>query len=554
MSSPVTANPALIRTAPTDLAWRVIGLVNLYRLLIASSLLIAGRFAGPRETLGVVHSLGLLVTCAAYFAAGVGLVVMRRERWPNLRILALTHAVVDSCAIGCLLWAAGGVSSGLGILIVLPIGAMALLAVNLDAFFMAAIATLALLLQQTATQLSGIGNTLDFILAGVLGAVLFLVALAVRPLSAQLRESEALVRRQEVDLANLAQLSQYIVQHLRESILVVDAGDRIRLINESAAGLLGDSQAWPGALLGEASPRLLYLLSTWRQRTEVSAAGAGQFAAADGARIVQPHFAALGAGEPSPVLIFLEDTSLVDEKVQQSKLAALGRLSASIAHEIRNPVGAMSHAAQLLAESPALSPEDARLTQIIQGNGERVSRIIENVLQFSRRGTSKPERLQLRTWLAGFHDEFCATLQLPPERLQISAAADVGDAAIEVRVDPTQLQQVVWNLCQNAATHGAGDAAALPAADSVVELRYGRLASNARPYLEIADRGPGIAAEDAERVFEPFFTRSPSGTGLGLFLARELAQTNGATLLHESRAGGGSLFRLVFTDPGRWET
>lgn len=555
MSSPATASPLPASTGPSDLAWRVIGLVNLYRLLVATSLLIAGQFAGMRETLGIIHPFGLQLVCVAYFCAGVALVLMRRERWPNLRVLALTHALVDSLAIGGVLWAAGGVSSGLGILIVLPIGAMALLAVNLDAFFMAALATLVLLLQETASLLTGHSSTYNYILAGVLGAVLFLVALAVRPLAAQLRESEALVRRQEVDLANLAQLSQYIVQHLRESILVVDAGDRIRLINESAAALLGDSQAWPGALLGEASPRLLYLLSTWRQRTEASATGAGQFAAADGARVVQPHFAALGAGEPGPVLIFLEDTSLLAEKVQQSKLAALGRLSASIAHEIRNPVGAMSHAAQLLAESPGITPEDGRLTQIIQGNAERVSRIIENVLQYSRRGSSKPERLQLKSWLEDFRAEFCATLQLPPERLQIAAVGEQAGGEIEVRVDPTQLQQVVWNLCQNAATHGiTPDAEPHAATGNVVELRYGRLANNARPFLEIADRGPGIAAEDAERVFEPFFTRSPQGTGLGLFLARELAQTNGATLLHEARVGGGSLFRLVFTDPGRWES
>jgi two-component system sensor histidine kinase PilS (NtrC family) len=91
---------------------------------------------------------------------------------------------------------------------------------------------------------------------------------------------------------------------------------------------------------------------------------------------------------------------------------------------------------------------------------------------------------------------------LPPARLQIIAAADTGDGLLEIRVDPTQLQQVVWNLCQNASTHGAaGDTGA-----DTVELRYGRLASTARPYLEIADRGPGIAAEDTERVFEPFFT------------------------------------------------
>jgi two-component system sensor histidine kinase PilS (NtrC family) len=73
-----------------------------------------------------------------------------------------------------------------------------------------------------------------------------------------------------------------------------------------------------------------------------------------------------------------------------------------------------------------------------------------------------------------------------------------------------------------------------------------------RPYLEIADRGPGVAAENHERIFEPFFTSGHGGSGLGLFLARELAQTNGATLLYEPRAGGGSIFRLVFADPHRW--
>jgi two-component system sensor histidine kinase PilS (NtrC family) len=117
---------------------------------------------------------------------------------------------------------------------------------------------------------------------------------------------------------------------------------------------------------------------------------------------------------------------------------------------------------------------------------------------------------------------------------------------IEVHVDPSQLRQVVWNLCENAITHGS-TANAL-----VVDLRFGRLATNGRPYLEVVDRGPGIAREDVERVFEPFFTKAARGTGLGLFLARELAQTNGATLLHESPPEGGSLFRLVFTDPARW--
>ena len=100
--------------------------------------------------------------------------------------------------------------------------------------------------------------------------------------------------------------------------------------------------------------------------------------------------------------MFLEDTELLAAKIQQSKLAGLGRLSASIAHEIRNPVGAMSHAAQLLAESTSLSDEDKRLTEIVRTNGDRVRQIIENVMSMARRENSRPERLVLATWLARF--------------------------------------------------------------------------------------------------------------------------------------------------------
>jgi len=386
----------------------------------------------------------------------------------------------------------------------------------------------------------------DYITAGVFGAVLFLVALATWPVANRLRESEALVRRQEVDLANLAQLSQYIVQHLRESLLVVDASDRIRLINESAAEILGDQNAYPDALIGEASPRLLYQLESWRQRT--GTAGAVRppeptFAAADGARLIRAHFAPLGTSHPGPVLIFLEDTSLMEERVQQSKLAALGRLSASIAHEIRNPVGAMSHAGQLLGESSHLTGDDRRLTEIIRTNADRVSAIIDNVQRLSRREPARLESLPLAAWTQEFHQEFCQTMQWPPARLALSSAS----AEVEVRVDPDQLRQIIWNLCENALKHAVGDSP-----EQCVELRYGRMSGSDRPFLEVADRGRGVEPEHAERIFEPFFSVG-RGTGLGLFLARELAQTNGATLLYEPRLGGGSVFRVVFADPRRWE-
>src|SRR6185295_1150354 len=210
-----------------------------------------------------------------------------------------------------------------------------------------------------------------------------------------------------------------------------------------AAQMLGDRSAYPGALLGEASPRLLYLLETWRT-TPGGPVDPGQaFVAADGGRLVRPHFAPLGGVSPTPVLIFLEDMSLIEEKAQQAKLAALGRLSASIAHEIRNPVGAMSHAGQLLGESEQLSPQDKRLTEIIRGNADRVSTIINNVLQLSKREETRFERLSLSLWIEEFREEFCETMQLRRDCLRVEGET----VEIEVRADPTQLHQVVWNLC-----------------------------------------------------------------------------------------------------------
>ena len=544
--------PATAATSPTasaDIAWRVVGLLNLYRVLVPVVLLGALWLSGQPVTM--VPRPGLFIAaCMLYLTAAVLLIIARRLRWSTLRLVALVNASVDSAAIGLILYASGGVASGFGILLVLPVLAMATLAKHRDALLIAAMAALAVLVAQFLVGLSAPVHFADYTTAGVLGVVLFAIAVLAWPLANSIRESEATLRRQEVDLANLAQLSQYIVQHLRESILVVDDQERIRLINESAARMLGDDKAYPDALLGESSPRLLYLLERWRQSsgdTGIFPTLEQTFVGADGAQVIRAHFAPLGASTPPPVLVFLEDTSLITEKVQQSKLAALGRLSASIAHEIRNPVGAMSHAGQLLAESPHLEAQDRRLTEIIRNNAERVSGIIDSVLRLSRREEARLERLPLQTWSEEFCEEFGETMQWPRERLQVNGPT----TEIEVRFDPSQLRQIVWNLCENAMRYAYPNQKS-PGAGGAIEMRCGRLTSNGRPFLEVADRGPGVAAEHIDRIFEPFFTGG-RGTGLGLFLARELAQTNGATLLYEARHGGGSVFRLVFADPRRWE-
>ena len=530
--------------ASLDLVWRVVALANLYRLLLPPVLFTVYLFTRPTPSVGGINPQLFLLVCVVYWLLGGLFAFGGRGHWPSRRIMVVAHTLLDSTAVAVLLYCSGGAGSGLGILLVIPVGAMALLAEGRTAFANAAIAALAILGQQIFSAMFGNAPTTDYPLAGMQGGVIFLVALLAWPVSARLRESEALVRRAVLDLANLAQVSQYIVQHLRESILVVDPDDYIRLINESAAQVLGEVAAVPGALLGEVSPRLLYLLSTWRTDDLIDPDADSQtMLAADGARLIRPHFAPLGDTNPSPVIVFLEDTGEIAAKVQQTKLAALGRLSASIAHEIRNPVGAMSHAAQLLAESPALSDQDRRLTQIMQTNSTRVSGIIDNILQLSRREAPRPEQLALAAWVARFREEFCATLQLPEQRLLIDAGAE----DVQVRIDGSQLHQIAWNLCQNAVTHALSNGG-----EAGIFLRYGRLGGVGRPYLQVADRGPGITAADAERIFEPFFTRTQRGTGLGLFLARELSAANGATLLYEPREGGGSIFRIVFADPKRW--
>ncbi|MGO8857411.1 MAG: sensor histidine kinase [Steroidobacteraceae bacterium] len=523
------------------LNWRVLGLLNLYRVLVPLVLVSLYSLGGGK---GISVDSPRLFFAAAVFYLCFGLfsVILVRRRLATAYIQTIFQATLDIVVLLLLLHSCGGVGSGLGLLLLVPVGGLAFLLPPRSALFLAAVTIIAVLAHTIWQQLSGHADVTAYTTAGLLGIVLFTIAAAASFVATSMRQSEDLVRQKDLDLANLAELSQYIVQHLRESILVVDGADKIRLINESAAEILGDEHAVPGALVGEVSPRLLYSLSTWR-RSERAEDAPSSFVAADGARLIQPHFAPLGGTAPGPTLIFLEDSSLMSERVQQSKLAALGRLSASIAHEIRNPVGAMSHAGQLLAESPLMGTDERRLTDIIRNNSERVSTIINNVLQLSRREATKPTRFMLGDWLEDFLDEFCETMQVPMTRIAVHEEA----RDLEIRIDPTHLHQVVWNLCDNAIKYGE-------TRDGVsLEIKVSRLNPSNRPYLEVVDRGPGIEAKAVDRIFEPFFTGRKGGTGLGLFIARELCQLNRALLLYEPRAGDGSIFRIVFSDPQRWE-
>ena len=255
------------------------------------------------------------------------------------------------------------------------------------------------------------------------------------------------------------------------------------------------------------------MLDNWR-RGEAGPDSTLGFPSASHSARISTYFAPLEDNRSGALLMFLEDSSLLAEKVRQTKLVALGRLSASIAHEIRNPVGALSHAGQLLQESPAIGAGEQRLLDIINVNSRRVSEIVENVMQLSRRDRTRAESIRLDKWTSDFVREFCSTLELHEGQVRI----ETNDESLAVRMDPSHLHQVCWNLCENALKYASEAAGGI-----CVEISYGRMTGSRRPFLEVADRGPGIDSEMRERLFEPFATGRNGGTGLGpVYLARAL--------------------------------
>ena len=527
-----------------DLTWRVLSTLNVFRMLVCLALLVQFFGGGDLRIFGDAFPKTFATTVTLYLMFSLAWSYIIGKRSIPLGALAVSQTIIDIAAVVILMHTSGGISSGLGGLLVVFIGAVSLTLPIRYPAILAAAATLAILGEQVFFGLSG--QTSNYPAAGVLSAIIFGLALAARPLARRIQASEALARQFGIDLKNLSELNDYIVQHLRESIVVIDTSNTIRLINSSAMQLLDLANPSRGQPIDAASEAVGDYIDRWRTDPDLSSHPEFAMATAGSNAQIKAHLAPLGKDDrrDGPVLIFLEDASEMNARVQQSKLASLGRLSASIAHEIRNPVGAMSHAAQLLAESDGMTEDDLRLTEIIQTHSSRVSHIIDNVLQISRRQSSHPERLMLRPWLEDFALEFERTHELQEGELTINDFP----ADLEVRMDPGHLRQVMWNLCDNAVKYASETGGIF------VELQAGRLqGQQGRPFLEILDSGLGVDPATADRIFEPFYTERSGGTGLGLYISRELCELNRATLMYLDRPGGGSVFRIVFADPDRWE-
>ncbi|MGH8653613.1 MAG: histidine kinase dimerization/phospho-acceptor domain-containing protein [Gammaproteobacteria bacterium] len=284
----------------------------------------------------------------------------------------------------------------MGILLVVSIAGGGILPGGRTALIFATAASLAVLLQESYAWIRFMETAADYTQAGLLGIAFYATAFLAHLLSGRVRESEALAAQRAIDLANLARLNEHIVQRLQSGIIAVDSKRRIRIANESALHLLGGTGSVDGLMLANVAPPLDRLVATWMENMDM---GSILLRPGEGATEVQVSLAKLGAGSLSGTLIFLEDAAAMRQRAQQLKLASLGRLTASIAHEIRNPIGAISHASQLLSESPALSEVELRMTRIIRDHTTRINSIVEDILSIGRRDHAAPETFAIGPWL-----------------------------------------------------------------------------------------------------------------------------------------------------------
>lgn len=502
-------------------------------------------------------------TCVAYLICGGIFAMLALYRRRHFLVQLCAQVALDLAVISMLYAVGDGMRSSLPILYLFPLAGAAVLAPLLLALFAAALASLVVIGHSIFQTLALGGDSAHLLQSGAYGAVFFALVLVVNGLARRLIGQEELAARRGADLAVQQAINRIVMADVGDGIVVVDAAGQVFTTNPAARRMLGlaDGDAAAEARIDAGgAPPLLHLpalpalaplaeaFTAWRLAADVTVAAAATDTGIDGDAaayiVIKPEpdamrsvrtelashlklrFAradtAAHAGER--FVIFLQDVTAIENQAQQLKLASMGRLTASIAHEVRNPLSAIGHATALLAEDLA-DPGHARLLKIVGDNVTRVNRMIEDILQLSRKVQPHTEPHALAPFLADLGAEFGETHGLSPALIELAA----GNAA--VRFDPLHLREVVVNLLTNAIRYASG----LPGSIRLfaVSDTPGRLE------LHVQDDGPGITPEVRAHLFEPFYTTSSKGTGLGLYLARELCLNNGAMLDYEYRIDAG---------------
>ncbi len=526
LAPPNTALRWAADSAPPDAEypasyWRSLFFFNVYRLIVSVVLLGIVAIWGNSLAFGSRDLVVFVVAAGGYVLFSIGCFVLTKIRW-RFNLQLTLQVAADVAFIVTLIYASNGISSGLGLLLLAVLAGAGLISRGRLTLFHAALASIGVLLEHTYDVLYFEASEAQFVQAGLLSIGYFATAWTAHALAKYTVASEQLAAQREVDLANMAQVNQLVIQDMQDGVLVVDSGGAIRQINARAERMLGALPGRRDVRLGEYNPALAVRFDGWRRGGEdTGAAGDSLFGGTVSARFVP-----IGASRGLGAVIFLEDLSRVQAQARQMKLAALGRLTANIAHEIRNPLGAISHATQLLQEEPAANETAGRLLTIILDNSRRLDRMVNDVLRLNRSDRVNLEAIKLVAFLQNFLEQFCQIEKIRPEVFAIELAADP-----EVEFDRTHLDQVMWNLCRNALRHCRN-------AQGSIRIRVGQDARTDAVKLDVVDDGPGVPLEARAKLFEPFFTDAPGGTGLGLYIAREMCEANGATLDYVATPSG----------------
>nr|WP_272494054.1 HAMP domain-containing sensor histidine kinase [Stenotrophomonas mori] len=509
----------------------------LYRVLIAS--LIAALVFSPLSALmSEAHHPPLArAVSLGYLPVALGLLAWGRdERW--LRPLVFWGAMVDILAATLLTHALPGASAGISMSLLFNISAAATMLPLSRGLLAALAASVATVVEFAWRELEAGPDTRSAAELAMFITSYLALAWISHQVGSRARRNQQLAERRGAEVANLFEVNELIIRRLRTGVLLVDGDGRIVLANEAAAALLeggdGDGGLASGDLpLAQVAPELERRLQRWRN------GWAGEelpLRLADGQAEVQPRFARLFANSDQ-ALLFLDDTSVVSRRAESLTLSTLGRFSASLAHEIRNPLAAINYATQLLKESSDLGPDDQRLLQIIHQQCQRTNGIVESVLALARRERATPENLDLASFVRRFVLDYQQTLSAETDDVRCLADA----SSVPAVMDPRHLHQVLTALVHNALKYGRdGDAPAR------VRIEVSSAGRHAR--IDVIDQGPGIPGAAAAQLFRPFFTTSEHGTGLGLYIAGELCRANQARLEHVP-AERGAHFRIVMAAP-----
>jgi two-component system, NtrC family, sensor histidine kinase PilS len=512
-----------------------------YRTILAALLLIMYLSGIAFKILGSEDHQLFLTTSSAYTSLCLLTLLYFRfnQSGPGIQLLFFM-LLTDMVAITLMMHASGGLESGLGFLMLAIVAAGSIFVAGRLSLLLAAIASI-FVMTETLTTILLLGRNQEAIFpAGILGILLFITALIFQMLTQRIRVAQAIASKRATESAQHQKLNESIVKRMHTGIIVVDSNDNIQLINSSAMQLLGGQQ--PGKPLGTNQtlrliPPLFKQLERWRTypwlRTPT-------FKATSSAQELQANFTSLHRGAAKQTLIFLEDTRTLAQHAQQLKLSSLGRLTGSIAHEIRNPLGAISHASQLLSEQPA-SESQTKLLDIIYRHCNRVNQIVDNVLQLSGQKPPAFQKLWLLQWLKKFRLEYL-------DGHQSLTVMEIGSDGTDTQIffDPVHLTRILTNLVDNGMRFSNQEVS-----QYWIKLVISKDSNSSLPFLDVYDKGPGIPKKDQQHIFEPFFTTSHEGSGLGLYLAKELCEVNYASLNYFGDTPENSHFRVGFSHTER---